>query len=212
MRDTQQLVDALARELVPVGPPPVLWRLWGLWLLASAAYVVLVTYWLGPIRPTALVELQTVPRFTVEMLLGAAGATGLAVASFRAAVPGRLSRRALWLALGLVALWVSLYLVALVYPALEPSMLGKRDHCYLEAILCAFAPLLALLYWQRRMYTLAPWRAAALAGLAAGVLPALYMQLACMYAPAHMLAFHVLPGLSVALVGTALAWRFLRRD
>jgi hypothetical protein len=36
-------------------------------------------------------------------------------------------------------------------------------------------------------------------GLAAGLIPALYMQIACMYDPGHILLFHILPGLSVAL-------------
>lgn len=198
MRDTRQLIDELSSALEPASPPPPLWRLWALWLLASGAWVVLVTYWLGPIRPTALAEIQTVPRFALEMLAGLVGAVALAVAGFRVAVPGSLSRRGLSAALALAALWGCLLLLALVSPALEPGMLGKRDHCYLEAILCSLPPLLALLYWQRRLYTLAPWRAAALAGLAAGLLPAWYMQVACMYLPAHNLLFHLGPALLTA--------------
>ena len=211
MKDTRELIDELSRELEPVSSPPSLWRLWGLWLLVSAAWVVLVTHWLGPIRPTALAELQTVPRFTLEMLAGLVGAVGLAVASFHVAVPGGLSRRGMLVALGLAALWGCLLLLALVSPALEPSMLGKRNHCYLEAILSALPPLLALLYWQRRLYTLAPWRAAALAGLAAGLLPALYMQVACMYLPAHILLFHLGPALLTAAMAPLLlqAWNRL---
>ena len=42
-------------------------------------------------------------------------------------------------------------------------------------------------------------------GLAAGMLPALYMQIACMYLPAHILQFHILPGLMVVFVGAAVA-------
>ena len=48
-------------------------------------------------------------------------------------------------------------------------------------------------------------------GLVAGLLPALYMQFACMYAPAHILMFHIGPGLAVAglaaLAGLALSAR-----
>ena len=48
--------------------------------------------------------------------------------------------------------------------------------------------------------------------LAAGMIPALYMQIACMYAPAHILQFHILPGLSMVLAGAAIAalWRLPR--
>ena len=46
-------------------------------------------------------------------------------------------------------------------------------------------------------------------GLAAGMLPALYMQLACMYEPTHILSMHILPGLLMVLAGAAIAllWR-----
>ena len=50
-------------------------------------------------------------------------------------------------------------------------------------------------------------RAGALLGLAAGSLPALMMQIACMYSPEHILAFHIGPALAVAGAGAALgAW------
>ena len=46
------------------------------------------------------------------------------------------------------------------------------------------------------------------------MLPALYMQLACMYEPTHILTLHVLPGLAMALIGAAVAvlWRLQRRS
>jgi hypothetical protein len=46
-------------------------------------------------------------------------------------------------------------------------------------------------------------------GLAAGMLPALYMQLACMYEPSHILGYHILPGLLMvgAAAGIAAKWR-----
>ena len=52
-------------------------------------------------------------------------------------------------------------------------------------------------------------------GLAAGMLPALYMQLACMYEPLHILTLHILPGLAMVLMAAVIAvlWRsvFTRR-
>ena len=65
----------------------------------------------------------------------------------------------------------------------------------------------------RRLYPLRYLRTAMTVGLAAGMLPALYMQMACMYEPSHILGLHLLPGLSMALIGgvIALLWR-PRRD
>ena len=203
MSRREELLDDLVAELEPVSTPD-LRLLVGGWLLLSALYVVVLTHWVGPIRPTALEQLHTHPRFLGEMIIGGLVTAGLAVSAFRAAVPGAVS--AAW-TLGLSlpgALWVGSFLVGMVTPALEPSMLGKREHCYLETFLYALPPMLAALYWQRRLYPLSPGRSAALAGLAAGAMPALYMQIACMYEPGHILLFHIGPGITVALVAPAL--------
>ena len=51
-----------------------------------------------------------------------------------------------------------------------------------------------------------------LLALAAGMIPALFMQVACMYDPSHILLLHILPGLSMVLGAAALAswWRLPR--
>ena len=198
-----QLLNDLVDDLAPVTPRPVTGQ-WLAWLAASVLFVLLAIHLSGPIRPTAPAQLQEVPRFTLEMLVGVAAALALANAGFRAAVPGMLSARWLWLALGLAGLWLLNLVVGVVYPALEPSMLGKRDHCVFETLLYGMPPMLALLYWQRRMLALAPLPAAALTGLAAGILPALYMQVACMYDPGHALMFHVGPALALAAIAVGL--------
>jgi hypothetical protein len=200
MRTREQLLDSLASELTPVVRPPAPGLLYSTWLVASAAYVVLLTWLLGPIRPVALQQLLTVPRFSLEMLVGTVAACALAALAFRSAVPGSLSRGFAWGALGVLLLWLANFVLGIAIPTLEPSMLGKRDHCYLETFLYALPPLVGALYWQQRLYPMSPRRAAMLAGLAAGMLPALYMQIACMYESVHILAFHVGPALLVAAV------------
>jgi hypothetical protein len=73
-------------------------------------------------------------------------------------------------------------------------------------------PILAALFIARRLYPLHYRRTAMLLALAAGMIPALFMQIACMYDPSHILLLHVLPGLSMVLVAAALAawWRLPR--
>ena len=64
----------------------------------------------------------------------------------------------------------------------------------------------------RRFYPLKPMRTAMSIGLAAGMLPALYMQIACMYEPSHILSYHILPGMIMVVVSMAIAaiWQLRR--
>ena len=211
MRNRDELLDSLANGLAPVKPAPDLRLLACLWFGLSAVYVIAVTHLLGPIRPTAMGQLQSEPRFLIEMVVGGLAAVGLAASAFRIASPGAL-RGGFAIAVGVLAmLWVGGFILGLASPALEPSMDGKRGHCVFETFIYALPPLLALLYWQRRLYALSPARAALVAGLSAGILPALYMQVACMYDPAHILAFHIGPALAVAALAPLLMWLWRRR-
>ena len=153
---------------------------------------------LGRVRETALLQLQTEPHFLLESLLGLAAIMATTLVTFRAGIPGLASRGLALLAAVLLGAWLLNHLLGLSWPALEPSMLGKRPHCYLETLLLAVPPLVLALHWLGRMYPLSPRLAVLAAGLACGLLPALYMQIACMYEPSHILKFHILPGLLVA--------------
>lgn len=206
-RDT--LIENLSRDLVPVAPAPNVNRLAMVWFLSSAIYVIALTHLVGPIRPGAFSQLASEPRFLLESLLGAAAIFCVSLLAFRAAVPAVLTRPFAAAGLVLMALWLAQYVVGLVNPALEPSTLGKRGYCFYETMAYAVAPILVALFLIRRLYPLRFVRIAMSVGLAAGMLPALYMQLACMYEPSHILAFHILPGLMMVLVGAAVAalWR-----
>ena len=85
-------------------------------------------------------------------------------------------------------------------------MLGKREHCVWETFIYALPPMLLAFVLTRRLYPLQPVQTAMYFSLAAGMMPALYMQIACMYAPDHILKFHILPGLIVVFVGATIAW------
>jgi hypothetical protein len=210
MTDRQLLIDKLSNNLPPVRPATAVNRLALIWLLLSGLYVIAVTHFFGPLRPTALEQLATQPRFLAETLLGLVALTLAALVGFRAAIPGALSHRLRLVATLLLCGWVGCYLFGLFSPALEPSMLGKRPHCVVETFLFALAPLALALLLARRLFALQPGRAALWLGLTAGLLPALYMQLACMYVPEHILKFHIAPGLAVAVLAVPLGWLILR--
>ena len=211
MTDRENLIAALSSDLAPVKPigRPEPWAL--VWLLASAAYVVAVIHAMGPIRPEAMEQLATSSRFVVEMLVGLAAIALVSIAAFRASVPG-LSSRATAIAGGvLMCLWIAGFIAGLENPALEPSMSGKRHYCFVETFIYALPPVLLAFLLLRRFYPMSVVGIAGSISLAAGMLPALYMQIACMYIPAHILAFHVLPGFAVAAAGGAVALVVVRR-
>jgi len=203
------LISDLSRDLAPVSNPTKINRLAMAWFLLSAFYVVLVTDLIDPIRPGALTQLATEPRFLLETLLGVAAILWISLIAFRSSVPAALNKQFAVAGNMLLALWLAQYVIGLFSPALIPSRLGERPHCWLETMLYAVPVILAGLYLVRRFYPLRPMSTAMSIGLAAGMLPALYMQIACMYNPAHILAFHILPGLLMVGVGAVIAaiWR-----
>lgn len=212
MNNHDVLIASLSRDLAPVLPPPRINMLAMIWILLSASYVVVVTHLLGPVRSGAFEQLATEPRFLLESLLGLAAIIWTSLVAFRAAIPAALTKQFAAVGFVLMALWLVQYVIGLVNPALEPSMLGKRGHCYLETMVYAFPPILLGLFLVRRLYPLRYLRTAMSLSLAAGMMPALYMQLACMYEPLHILTLHILPGLTTVLIGAAIAslWRVRR--
>ena len=207
MQDKEsRLIESLKADLAPVQPVGSVGSVALLWLLVSVAYVLALGSLLGPFRPGFASQLVEVPRFSFEMVLGLAALACFLAVSLREAVPGlpvNGLRRAGWL---LLIVWLGQFLLGFAAPTFEPSMLGKRDHCVWEAYLYSVPPLAWLIYLQRRRYVLEPVRAVFHAALAAGLLPALMMQIACMHAPAHILGFHVLPVGVLAAVAVGLTW------
>ena len=203
------LIANLSSDLAPVRKIPNVNRLAAAWFLLGAVFVVSATHVAGPVRPGAYSQLMTEPRFLLETLLGVVAILWTSLLAFRGAVPAALTHRFALAGAVLMTLWLAQYVFGLLAPALEPSALGKRGHCSLEVVLYSAPLIVVALFFIRRLYPLGFVRTALSAGLAAGMMPALYMQLACMYEPTHILSFHVFPGLLMALAATAIAlvWR-----
>ncbi|MBT8048465.1 MAG: DUF1109 family protein [Xanthomonadales bacterium] len=197
------LISDLSTDLAPVKALPGINKLGMSWFLLSAIYVVVVTRIIGPIRPGALTQLATEPRFLLETMLGVAAILWVSLLAFRSSVPAALSKPFAVTGAVLMMLWLTQYVLGFFSPALEPSTLGARHHCHFETMVYALPVILAGLYYVRRRYPLRPVLTAMSIGLAAGMLPALYMQIACMYEPSHILAFHILPGLLMVIVAAA---------
>lgn len=212
----EELIARLTAELTPVraASPPL--RVAGLWWLGSWLFVISVTLLTGPLRPGAFVQLVTSAQFAAESLAGLLAAALIAAWAFEDSIPGTRRQGLLHVGLAAAAMWLIAYVAGLEYPALELSMAGKRADCVLQTLLFAGPPMAAGIWLIQRNYLpLAPLRSAALIGLAGAMLPALFMQFACMYDPAHILRFHILPIPGVVLAGVLGAWlarRVFRRQ
>ena len=200
------LIESLGRDLPAVRSIGNVDMMASAWLLASALYVVAIIHVMGPIRPNALAQLVSEPRFLVETVCGVLAIAVTSLIAFRAAVPGALNQKLVWLGTVLMVLWLANYVVGLASPALEPSMHGKREACVWETLVYALPPMLLGYLFIRRLYPLQLVKTAMSLSLAAGMLPALYMQIACMYVPDHILKFHILPGLMMPLIGALIVW------
>lgn len=210
--DRPALIEELAQDLRPVRPPRALAQSVALWLLASWAIVVALTFATGPLRPGAFGQLIEHPRYAFEAALGFV-LGGVAIwGALALGIPGAGSpRRRIGPALGLALFWVGAFAYGILDPAVDPSMAGKRAHCTVETFAYAIAPLLIGIAALRRRAALRRAWAGALVGAAGAALPALAMQFACMYDPAHILWNHLGPVAAMALAGAALGALLLRR-
>lgn len=100
----------------------------------------------------------------------------------------------------LLALWLGFHVWGLYSPALVPSMLGKREHCVYESFSYTLLPIMAAFILTKKLCPLKPLQCSFALILAAAMLPTLYMQIACMYEPQHIIKLHVVPSLITGLV------------
>ncbi len=206
MNNRESYIAELSQNLVPVKRMPNVNLLGVIWFTVSVIYVIAQIHFYDPIRPGAFSQTISSPRFLFESLLGIVAICWVGLQTFRDAVPGLQKHSFMIGGYLLIAIWLSQYVIGLISPALEPSTLGKRDFCQYETMIYSLPPICLGWFLIRRFYPLEPVRTAASISLASGMIPALYMQFACMYDPSHILMFHIAPGLLMVLVGVAITW------
>ncbi len=205
------LIDDLTADLTPV--KSVNTRISSVyWLLSAFALSVSILWLTGPFRADSFHDLLHSPQFLIENIIGVIAIAAVIYTAFEWTIPSPKNTfsRLVWPLLAIL-LWVGFYLFGLFSPALEPSMMGKREFCYYETFIFAIPALVIGLVWARKQWPLHSAVTGGLIGLAAGLVPALIMQFACMYDPSHILTEHILPGLSVGLLGTVLGIFFLKQ-
>lgn len=209
---SKSLAATLSHQLEPVSfwqrPRTLLLS----WLLLTVLVVSGMSLAYAPWRPGALDQLTSVPRFTLEIVFALGGACTLAWVAVQSAVPGALRPgRVLLLFIAAWVPWLALLLLGLADPALTPSMAGKREDCYLEVMVESLPPLTLGLLMLRRLYVLRGVRTGILLGAASGMVPALLMQLSCMYLVDHAWTHHLAPVLVPTLIGALAGGLLLRR-
>ena len=194
-KDTKLLIEELSRDLSPKGA-----RLLSpnhlvlVWFSLFVSITLLLMTWRAPFRSNVFEQLSASPHFVFELLIAAIACICLTVGTIQGSVPGgsRVLGR-----IGILAavLWAASTSIQLIFPAVSPSMLGKREHCYWEAFYYSVPAGLAMAWLVGRRYPLAPIANAIFAGFSVSIVPAVLMQYACMYDARHALTHHLLPAL-----------------
>ena len=211
-RNRIDLIKDLSGNVSPVRPRNSLLVPIILWFLCSWVYVIALSLYLGPLREGALEALIRSPQFAFESSIGLISGALFCVIAFQESIPGLRHKWLVYLSYFSAILWISCYVVGLSFPALEPSMLGKRAHCVLEAYLYSIPPLFTGYFLIYRRYPLNCLRAGLFLGISAGMLPALFMQISCMYDPRHMLTHHIGPASVAIIVGVILGIVFKKQQ
>jgi len=194
MKSAVEFIDELALELKPIErlrPPEIRNMLW----VAATLFVVTVLFNLtGDFRPGFQGELVASDRFFFETLCGMVAPLFMGLFVLRESIPGRAPRK-LWSLLFFLPLVI--FAGSILYgfwnPSLDPSMAGKREHCYYETLIFAILPFGYLLFMAKKAAPFQGMKLGLAIGLAAATLPAAFMQIACMYGPNHILSHHILP-------------------
>ena len=210
-RSRTELIKHLSTNVPQVRPRNSILLAAILWFFTSWIYVIALSLYLGPLRSGALESLLTSPQFAFESFVGLISGALFCLIAFQESIPGLRHKWLIYLSYFSALLWISCYVVDLSFPAIEPSRVGKRAHCVLEAYLYNIPPLIAGYLLIYRRFPLDSIRAGIFIGISAGMLPALFMQLACMYEPQHILTHHLGPSLVVIVAGAMLGLIFKKR-
>ncbi len=210
-KQREQLIAALAADLKPIRGAGRITTTTLSWLVAALLFSLAVLLLDGPMRADSTAQLLRSPRFLLETVVAGAAIIALGLVGMKLTVPAmRAPLEAAIPALALLALWIGLLAYGLHAPALEPSMSGKRELCWFDTAVIGLPALAIGLYLARRRWPLHGGWTGLLLGLAAGAIPALLMQFACMYIPLHGLLFHLLPGLALGPLGALVGALLLR--
>jgi len=212
MPSKHQFIESLSAELKPIkrlAPPSVRTLNWA---LLTFAVVVGGLSLIGPYRPGWIGQLGF-NQFTIETLAAFSSLFVGSLIVFKLNVPGlQVSRVEKTIGFLPIFIFISLLLFGLSgHPSLQPSMLGKRPTCVFEVLVMSVPPLVFLLFQLSKGCSRLNATQFFLIGVAASSVPIGLMQVVCMYDPAHILKFHLGPGLVVTGLTVVFGVLWVRR-
>ncbi len=163
--------------------------------------IALIMYMIAPYRENFISDFQSI-HFLFEFLSGIICFGLLIYSSYLSVVPGALKKRNHIVFLLLVLFYSFVVLMSFSSPALTPSMDGKRATCVFEVLFLSILPLAHLIFLLKRGVFYYKSNITFYAGLACALIPAVIMNIACMYDPIHNFKFHFMP---VFIVGAIAA-------
>jgi hypothetical protein len=199
-------LDEMVKDLHPVRLAPSAISASSIWWLASIIFGLMIV---SQIHLRAnLSEVATQFSFllsTVLLLLAAAFASYFV---FRSGVPGRIYKR--WEEMS-----IKFLIVLAAFPYFfsnAPSLDAEGYRCSLTVAFFALLPAVGFLYFLKNKYAvLQPRRTGYLLGLASGALGAALIALHCPSTEsAHLLVWHFLPVLALAVIFSQVAIRVLK--
>ncbi len=181
------------------------------WLALASLIALLAIVLREPLRDAPLARLMGAPRDALAVGMGLLAILSAGLAAFRSGVPSLTSplRHALWpLLFG--SAWIGLLAIGVLDGDGAATVERTRALCWLEVFGYGAPGLWLGLLAVRRLWPLHGAWSGALLGFAAGSIPALIMEFACVNEPGHSLVYHVAPGLALAAVGALVGSRALR--
>lgn len=210
-RSRESLIDDLVAGATPVSRPGRTHLRALLWLGIAAGLSIGLMALRGPFQMFRVDALLESPQFLVETVLGLLAVIVPGLLAFRSAIPSSARPlRYLVPAVLLFMAWTALLLLGLWHPSLEPSMAGKRPHCWVETFVVGMPGLVVGCMLARRLWPLHGGWTGFMLGLASGAMPALVMQFVCMYDPYHDLQQHLLPAAVLGIAGWFIGRLLLR--
>ncbi|MBT3585078.1 MAG: hypothetical protein HN509_09230 [Halobacteriovoraceae bacterium] len=205
MMDKDKFTDSLVGELKPVGrlmPPHYRFLIWALGFSLTSGLV--MTYGQS-FRAGSLSQLLAINYFSMGMLMGVTALLLAGYAVFCNVVPGQtISRKLSTASYILPLLSVGFFVADYFNPSFELSMAGKRGHCIYENIIYSLIGIGLALAMLRKGFVRPSGKFVYGLTLASGLVPALLMQMACVYIPGHGLKAHMAPVLAVMLAAFAI--------
>ncbi len=203
-------IDALADDLQPIRPAQSVKHALVAWSIFSWTITGSLLFMTAPLDLGIAGTLSISPRKVMEFILVALTALVSAVAGFEWGVPGDTLARRLLLPLTLIGLLsISSIASGLFEPATESLVLSLRPYCNIQIVAFAFPGLALGLVVMANRSIFRPVAAGALMGVAAGMISASSMQLACHSDPFHAIVYHFMPIALVAIVGGVSARCFI---